>query len=293
MQTLFSVIIPTYNRGYILWKTIQSIQRQTLPTWELLIVDDGSTDDTKKVVREFQADPRIHYFYKQNGGTSSARNFGLDRAISDIITYVDSDDEIFPDYLQAAKNHLEKYPDKSFALARAKRFLEFYDEEGVLKASKPEVCEVDTPTLQDFYDWSVKASIGTGFFHRKSLKGKVIWNENLRLLENLDFIMQCGLADPSGFLYIPHELYEYKQKYGGDGICSNASYKQWADAFAQIYNLHKNDPLMRNPSVYQQRIEKYLAMQVGLEKGEITPPKFKFFPELYEQRNQLVSNPKL
>ena len=60
----FSIIIPTYNRGYILWKTIQSVQNQSWNDWELIVVDDGSTDDTKKVVREFQSDPRIHYFYK-------------------------------------------------------------------------------------------------------------------------------------------------------------------------------------------------------------------------------------
>lgn len=283
MQPLFSVIIPTYNRGYVLWKTIQSIQSQSLTDWELLIIDDGSVDDTKKVVREFQSDSRIHYFYKPNGGVSSARNFGLDRAVSEIITYVDSDDWIFPDYLQTAKLYLEQHSDKSFALAKARRFLEFYDQEGFLQASKSEVFEVMTPCLQDFYDWSVKASIGTGFFHRKSLKEKLIWNENLRLLENLDFIMQCGLADPAGFLYIPHELYEYKQKYGGDGVCSNASYREWADAFAKIYDLHKRDPLMKNPSVYLERIQKYLLLQTRFEKGEIAPPRFKFFPEFYKQ----------
>jgi glycosyltransferase involved in cell wall biosynthesis len=278
-RPLFSIIIPSYNRGYILWKTIQSVQNQSLPDWELLIIDDGSADDTKRVVREFQADNRIRYFYKPNGGSSSARNFGLEKATAEIITYVDSDDQIFPHYLQTAFNYLDKNQVKSFALAKARRFLEFYDDEGYLLVSRPEEFEVKTPTLQDFYDWSVKASIGTGFFHRRSLLGKVKWNESFRLLENLDFIMQCGLADPEGFLYIPDELYEYKQKYGGDGICSNASYKDWADAFAKIYDSHKNDPLMKSPSVYHERIQKYILLQTRLEKGEIVPPRYKFFPE--------------
>lgn len=280
-QPQFSIIIPAYNRGYVLWKTIQSVQNQSLSDWELLIVDDGSTDDTKKVVREFQSDSRIHYFYKPNGGPSSARNWGLNRAKADWITYIDSDDQIFHDYLQIAKQYLEKHSEKSFALAKAKRSLEFYDEEGFLKASKPEIFEKTAPTLQDFYNWSIKASIGTGFFHHKSLKGKVAWNEDMRLLENLDFIMQCGIADPAGFLYIPHELYEYKQKYGGDGVCSQATYKEWADAFTAVYALHKNDPLMMQPAVYQDRIEKYLLLHSQYEKEEIPPPKYKFFPELY------------
>ncbi len=277
----FSLIIPTYNRGYVLWKTIQSVQAQSYSDWELLIVDDGSMDDTKKVVREFQSDHRIRYFYKENKGASSARNYGLKRASSDIISYIDSDDQIFPEYLQTAKSYLDKYPGRSFAMAKARRLLEYYDEEGVLKASRPEVFEKKEPTLQDFYDWSVKASIGTGFFHRSSLIGKVQWNENLALLENLDFLMQCALVDPDGFLYIPHEMYEYRQKYGGDGVCSNASYLDWSSAFAKVYDLHKKDPMMRDPSVYLERIQKYLLLHEQFLKGEVAPPMYKFFPEFF------------
>jgi glycosyltransferase involved in cell wall biosynthesis len=271
----FSIIIPTYNRGYVLWKAIQSIQKQQLFHWELLIIDDGSTDDTKKVVLEFQADSRIRYFYQTHRGASCARNYGLEQAKAPIITYVDSDDQIFSDYLEVAENHLDQCPDKSFAYAKSRRFLELYDEEGFLKISKPETFSNTIVTLQDFYDWSIKASIGTGFFHRRSLN--VRWNEDLFLLENLDFIMQCALADPSGFLFIPHELYEYRQKYGGDGVCSRASYKDWADAFSNIYELHKNDPLMKTPSIYHDRVEKYLNLQQGFEKGEIPSPQFKYF----------------
>lgn len=58
-----------------------------------------TTDDTKKVVREFQNDRRINYYYKSHGGVSSARKFGLNYAQSSLVTYVDSDDIIFPEYL--------------------------------------------------------------------------------------------------------------------------------------------------------------------------------------------------
>ena len=108
-NTQFSIIIPTYNRGYILWK----IQAQKLSSWELLIIDDESTDDTKKGVQEFQKDPRIYYFYKSNGEVSSARNLGLNHAKSNIITYVDSDDSIFPDYLEVANKYLNQHLEKS------------------------------------------------------------------------------------------------------------------------------------------------------------------------------------
>jgi glycosyltransferase involved in cell wall biosynthesis len=264
---LFTIIAPTYNRGYILWKTIQSIQNQSWPHWELLVIDDGSTDDTKKMIREFQSDPRICYFYKLNEGPSSARNWGLDRASGDIITYVDSDDQVFPNYLLTAKNYFSQFRDKTYAHANANRKLEYYDEEGLLKSGKNEGAAYEKePTLEDYYDGSVKPSLGTGFFHRHKLfKGKIQWNESLRLLENLDFLMQLAVVDPFGFLYIPSVLYEYKQKYGGDGLCSNASHEQWADAFSKIHALHERDPLMKNPGAFLEQTEKHRQMQQQLQ----------------------------
>lgn len=274
----FSIVIPTYNRGYTLRKAIDSVRAQSLSDWELLVVDDGSTDETSEIVREFHRDTRIRYFYKSNGGPSSARNMGLELSRSSIISYVDSDDTIFPDYLEVASRFFNENPQKSFAIGKARRFMEFYDEKGILKASKQEISEIELPSLEDYYNWSIKASIGTGFFHRKSLGVK--WNNALRLLENLDFLMQCSILDPEGFLFIPHEICEYKQRYGISGLCSNASYRDWAEAFSCIYELHKNDPLMRNPAVYLDRVKKYLDLQARYERGEVAAPQFKCFPEL-------------
>ncbi|MCI5052783.1 MAG: glycosyltransferase family 2 protein [Simkaniaceae bacterium] len=269
---MISIIVPTYNRGYTIWKTIQSIQKQSHTDWELWVIDDGSTDNTKKVIDQFQDDPRIHYHYKANGGVSSARNVGLTLAKGQWISYVDSDDEIYPHYLETA---LKEIPaGKSYAFANGKRILELY-EDGRLKKALANDCKIASPTLQDFYDWKIKASLGTGFFHKRSLN--VSWNEELELMENLDFMMKCSLADPEGYHYISEELYVYKQRYGGDGICSNASYQDWADSFLKVYELHKSDPLMQNPSVYQSRVEKYQLLHKQHAEGKVPDPVYKFF----------------
>ncbi len=279
----FSIIIPTYNRGYILWKAIQSVQNQSWNDWELIIVDDGSTDDTKKVVREFQSGPRIHYLYKINGGPSSARNAGLEVAEGDIVTYVDSDDQIFINYLSTAREFFEAHPDKHFALVNGNLSFEFYDQEGLCKSVKNVTTSYNfTPTLQDFYDWKAKSAVGTGcFFRSTSFKGKVKWNETFTPLEELDFLLQLAVIEPEGFMFIPHILYNYKQKYGGDGVCSNASYEAWAHAFEKIHVLHKDDPLMRNPDVFLERVKKYRQMEIQCKNGEIPPSQFKYFPEFF------------
>lgn len=93
-----SVIIPSYNRGQLIIETVESIQAQTYPHWECLIIDDGSTDNTKYIVNELLSkDNRFKYFYVENSGPSKARKFGLTKATGDFIQFIDSDDLISSD----------------------------------------------------------------------------------------------------------------------------------------------------------------------------------------------------
>jgi glycosyltransferase involved in cell wall biosynthesis len=89
---LFSIIIPTYNRAPFLPKAINSISDQTYPNWELIIVDDGSTDNTKEVVDQFLTDSRVHYHYQENAERSAARNSGIRLSKGEYITFMDSDE---------------------------------------------------------------------------------------------------------------------------------------------------------------------------------------------------------
>ena len=90
-----SVIIPCYNYGRYLGETLDSVIAQDFSNWECLIIDDGSTDNTFEVVKEFiQQDKRIQYQFKKNGGLSDARNFGLKLAKGKFIQFLDADDLI-------------------------------------------------------------------------------------------------------------------------------------------------------------------------------------------------------
>ena len=98
---LFTVIIPSYNRADFIAKTIQSVLNQTCSNFELIIVDDGSTDSTEKTIFSFK-DPRIKYFKKENAERGAARNFGVSKAKGDYITFLDSDDLLYSKYLEEA-----------------------------------------------------------------------------------------------------------------------------------------------------------------------------------------------
>lgn len=88
----FSVIITTYNRSGLLGRAVQSVLSQTYTDFELIIVDDGSKDDTRDVVNRW-SDPRIRYFYQENAGMPVARNNGFKKSRGRFITFLDSDDE--------------------------------------------------------------------------------------------------------------------------------------------------------------------------------------------------------
>ena len=103
-----SVIIPTYNRAHVLGEAIASVLAQTYREWELIIVDDGSTDATAATIEElYAADPRVTYRKVSNGGAARARNKGVELASGRYITFLDSDDVVDPAWLSRLVSELE------------------------------------------------------------------------------------------------------------------------------------------------------------------------------------------
>ncbi len=282
MSDLFSIVTPSFNRGYIIWKTIQSVQKQIYPNWEMIIVDDGSTDNTEQVVAEFQKDPRIKFFKTNRGGGSAARNYGLKRANGNIITYIDSDDPVYENYLSVAREFFKKNPKKIFATCNYNRRVELYENNKLIDFTNSSSAQNLDVKLQDFYHWKVR-TCGTGIFHKSIVIRKgVKWDKNFRMLDDLDFIMNLGKSFPNGYMHIPYVLFEYVQKFGKDGIVSNTSYVDQGKAFEQIFKKHKNDPLIKGQTWYPERVEKYKGFQQAFEKGNFPPPKYKYFPKYFK-----------
>ncbi len=91
-MNLVTIIIPAYNAASYIDQTIESVKRQTHTNWELLVIDDGSTDATSGTVGKFLGDGRIKYFHQKNSGVSAARNLGIEKAKGDFISFLDADD---------------------------------------------------------------------------------------------------------------------------------------------------------------------------------------------------------
>lgn len=94
----FSVIIPNYNNSETLGRAIESVLSQSYAAYEIIVIDDGSTDDSKQVLKNF--DSEIKVCFRANGGVSEARNYGVQIATGEWIAFLDADDEYFPDRLK-------------------------------------------------------------------------------------------------------------------------------------------------------------------------------------------------
>lgn len=103
----FSIILPTYNRAHLLPKAIESVMTQVFEDWELVIVDDGSTDDTKELINSY-SDSRIRYIYQTNQERSAARNKGIEIAFGNYICFLDSDDYFLPEKLMVLYNFINE-----------------------------------------------------------------------------------------------------------------------------------------------------------------------------------------
>ena len=108
LNSKISIVIPTYNRVDFLPKAIQSVLNQTYRNWEMIIVDDGSTDNTEEIVKGYK-ESRIQYIvHKYNLGLSAARNTGIKKSRGEYIAFLDSDDEWFPEKISCQMNIFQK-----------------------------------------------------------------------------------------------------------------------------------------------------------------------------------------
>ena len=96
----FSIIIPTFNRAKTIARALDSLLRQSLKSFEVLIVDDGSSDNTVEIVEPYLKDKRFQYFQRDNYGVSAARNYGAFFSQGEILVFFDSDDEVLPGWLE-------------------------------------------------------------------------------------------------------------------------------------------------------------------------------------------------
>lgn len=176
---IFSIIVPTYNCEKFIGKCIESIRNQTCRDWELMLIDDGSTDETGAICAEYaNLDTRIKYFHQQNAGPGAARNRGLDHACGEYVVFVDSDDWVdstfLSDYLVYAKD---------YEIVYWGGYYKEYDDGRSVKVNDLELCTTDIPAAIQ-YLWKHDRF---GWTWMKCFRRDIIEQHHIRFAETVYF----------------------------------------------------------------------------------------------------------
>ncbi len=149
-----SVIIPAYNSAWSISRTLQSIQHQTLKDFEVIVVNDGSTDDLEDILEPFLADARIRVVRQENSGLAASRNRGISEAKAPLVAPIDADDLWHPEFLEETVSALEKVDSAPFAFSY---FFRIDEHDRLLPFTPP-----DAPPRHDFLGLLCLNSVGCG-----------------------------------------------------------------------------------------------------------------------------------
>ena len=204
-QLKFSVIIPAYNASKTLQRCLDSILSSNYLALEVVVVDDGSSDATAQIVREYASgDSRIQLMIQKNAGPAAARNKGMEHAAGDIIAFVDSDDMIEPNYFE----ELNQVFQKTNADVVFFEFARVTENDSVISRHK-------LPELRaDYYRNLMSLSEADTFGYtwvkafRRSVISDVRFKENMMLFEDELFTLDA-LKKPLKMYYLKKELYHY------------------------------------------------------------------------------------
>jgi len=240
-----SIIIPIYNKSKYLRTILRQLKDQTFSDFECLLIDDGSSDGSETICDEFAAaDSRFKVFHISNAGVSHARNVGLDNAQGEYITFIDSDDEIFPNYLENLHNCIIK----SNADIIISGHLKFWDQkDDTISIKHPNITGL--VKLQDLIGDFASVQKMNGLFgycwskaFKKNIVQSIRFDETLRLAEDFDFCLHT--YEEAQSIYFDNQcLYRYRQEADN----SSAIVKDnKIDYFSQLkINLHYRDFLKR------------------------------------------------
>ncbi|RDV16108.1 glycosyltransferase family 2 protein [Pontibacter diazotrophicus] len=220
MDIKVSVVIPTFNREDLISETLDSVQSQTLPDWECLIVDDGSTDETEAIVQRYaQADPRFKYVKRppdRSKGGNTCRNIGLELAKGEFIQFLDSDDLLAPTKFEEQVRALSTSEPHAVATCKWGRFRTSEDE---LSAKPNEPTYVSTEGPLELFNIFGKHSIWfpphVYLVRKKTIEEAGYWNEDLKMNQDGEFFARVLLC-ASQIVFVPTAEVYYRRHTGSN-----------------------------------------------------------------------------
>ena len=258
----FSFIIPIYNAEHVLTRCLNSIEGQSIDSYEVIMIDDGSTDNSLLICNEYiKRHSDWHIFTQENSGPSKARNRGLDYAKGTYICFLDSDDYLNEDYLpQLHKKITENHPDVIFF---------GYQKEYSDKGPEVFIPNKDFTDKTDLCNWLSRNDL-YGYtwvkcFSRKAI-GKHRFNESMRLFE--DEVFTCNvMEDCNSYSVIPKAIHHYV--IGNSDALTMRTHGNYCQLLDEVYSAWKKlFPKSSDKDILQKKANAFTSIcrYYGLER---------------------------
>jgi glycosyltransferase involved in cell wall biosynthesis len=208
-----SIVVATYNRAELLPQTLQTILGQSFKDYELIVVDDGSTDETSKIIAAERH--RIRYFYQENRGPSAARNLGVRHARGSWIAIQDSDDLLTSDHLLTLYTYVREHPDCGMVFANGAYLGQGeHKRQTIIPAKKSQRLAKDGVRLMDLFEKSI-VRLQAALISKAAYNAVGGHDESLRICMDLDLSFRLFMNYPVA--YMDRTVFQYRKHKGNIG----------------------------------------------------------------------------
>ncbi len=238
-KPLISVIIPTYNRKDLLVDAIRSIMKQKPKNYEIIIVDDGSTDATEEYIKSLNLP--VRFFEKDNGGVAGTRNFGIKQARGEYLAFLDADDLWIEGFLSTAIEYFETHKDISIVYADQRISVDYMTQKRSRFNRNPPKHKFPVPFFID----NSPIQISSVVMKKKVLDDVGGFNENMKIHEDVELWNRISEKYEFGYIEKPLALYRLRS----DNISGYTNKRQFVSEgrkYLEIYMERRKNRLLTN-----------------------------------------------